>query len=157
MASLGWASKFTLHKFWLPDSLSFLFITLAIYSILVKNDNLFLVLLMLGVLVKESVIFVAPLYYTFNTKKLIDLQLIKKCILFTLPAIGTLTAVRFAIPAMNSDPSYLSTLTISPQWHKHLQSLGILEVTCSGTPPQSGNTHIVQLFSWDIWSFGNIS
>jgi hypothetical protein len=99
--SLGWATKFVLYDFWLPDSLSFLFITLTIYCILAKKDMLFSILLFIGVLVKESVIFTAPLYYTFNARKLIDLKLAKRMLSLILPAVLILLFMRVLIPGTN--------------------------------------------------------
>lgn len=96
--SLGWATKFVLYDFWLPDSLSFLFITLTIYCILTKKDLLFSILLSIGILVKESVIFTAPLYYTLNARKLIDLKMVKHLLILLLPAVLTLLILRVLIP-----------------------------------------------------------
>jgi hypothetical protein len=109
--SLEWGAKFTLLVFWGVDPLSFLFITLAMYSILTKKEIFFLVVLTVGVTVKESVIFVAPLYYTFNARKFIDLELAKRMLLLIIPACIVLISVRLGIPKMNDDLTYLNTLS----------------------------------------------
>ena len=108
--SQGWAGKFALHDFWLPDALSYLFIALGIYAVFTRHDALFVLALAIGVLAKESVIFVAPLYYTLRTGRLVDPGLFKRCVLLTLPAILVLLSLRVLIPSMNDDPGYLNTL-----------------------------------------------
>lgn len=108
--SLKWATRLYLFIFWGADPLSFLFIVLSICCILSKKDMLFLLVLMIGVTVKESVIFVAPLYYTFNARKLIDRKLAFRMLLLVAPAASVLISLRLGIPKMNNDVAYLSTL-----------------------------------------------
>jgi len=108
--SLGWATKWILFDFWLPDAVSFLIITTAIYCIITKKDIYFFLLLYLGVLVKESIIFIVPLYYAFNTDRFFDIKQIRKLFLFTVPAVLILLGVRFLIPQMNSNADYLHKL-----------------------------------------------
>jgi hypothetical protein len=108
--SLKYATKLYLFIFWAADPLSFLFIVLSIWCILSKKDMLFLLVLMTGVTVKESVIFAAPLYYTFNARKLIDGKLAIRMLLLVAPAASVLISLRLGIPKMNNDVAYLSTL-----------------------------------------------
>jgi hypothetical protein len=105
--SLGWAVKQNVFDFWLPDALGYLFILVAIYAILKKRDLLFVILLAVGVLAKESVFFVAPLYYTLNAAKLIDVKLLRRTVLFAIPALLALLLVRLGIPQLNGDPAYI--------------------------------------------------
>jgi hypothetical protein len=65
---------------------------------------------MLGVTVKESMLFVLPLAYTFRATQLIDLPAARRAALLGLPAIAMLVALRLAIPAWNDDPAYIETL-----------------------------------------------
>jgi len=130
--SMGWAGKFVLYDFWLPDSLSFLFISLGFYSIITKKDFLFLVTLSIGVLVKESLIFLAPLYYTLNTNKIFDVKLLLKSFLIALPGILILGTLRILIPQMNGDVVYLGTFpkdayisNFSYNYWESLSSLGL--------------------------------
>ena len=97
--SVGWAVKQNVFDFWLPDALGYLFTLAAIYAIYKKHDLLFVLLLSVGVLAKESVVFVAPLYYTINAARLIDLKLLRRTILFTIPALLALFLVRFRHPS----------------------------------------------------------
>lgn len=108
--SLKYATRLYLFIFWSADPLSFLFIVLSIYCILSKKDMLFLLVIMTGVTVKESVIFAAPLYYTFNARKLIDGKLAIRMLLLVAPAVSVLISLRLGIPKMNNDVAYLSTL-----------------------------------------------
>jgi len=109
--SFGWASKFVLYDFWLPDSIGFFLITLIIYNIYKGREWFLSFLLVFGVLVKESVIFVIPLYYTINTSKFFNSKLFLKTIILALPPIATLLAVRILIPSMNHDLLYVNSLT----------------------------------------------
>jgi len=108
--ALGWAAKFALYDFWLPDAPAFLIMTLGVYCILAKQDLAFAALLAAGVTVKESAFFIAPLYYTLNAKKIVDLRVAKRFVLFTAPAVVVLIALRALIPQMNNDLAYISKL-----------------------------------------------
>ena len=133
--SLGWVTKYVLRDFWLPDAISFLFITLAIYCAASKKDIWFIVLLTIGVAVKESVIFVAPLYYTLNAQKFADVKLLKRTTILIIPSIVVLVTLRIAIPQMNNNLNYLTTIpealqggwgpTDSYNYWKLLKILGI--------------------------------
>jgi hypothetical protein len=108
--SLGFATKNMLKFFWQPDALSFCLITWGIYCIRKRKDLGLLVLMALGVAVKESMMFVAPLYYTFNARRLIDLKLIPRTVLLALPALLVLFTIRTAIPQKGTDPQYVNSL-----------------------------------------------
>ena len=108
--SLGVATKFVLRSFWMPDALLFLLIALSIYSIITKKDILFILLLIVGVAVKETMIVVIPLYYTLNAHKLIDGKLFRRFVLIILPAVVLLVMLRIFIPQMNNDWNYLNSL-----------------------------------------------
>ena len=108
--SLGWAVKFAIFDFWLPDGLAFFWVALAFYAIYAENDILFMFSLVLGVFTKELVIFVAPLYYTLKTEKIIDLRLICRTLLLVAPALVCIVGLRFVVPAWNDNQAYLNTL-----------------------------------------------
>ncbi len=108
--TVDWAARFYLFDFWLVDPLAELFIVAAIYAILSRRDLLFVVLLTLGVTVKESVVFVAPLYYSLNAPRWVDRRLALKTILLAIPAGALLIGIRLLIPAWNNDPSYIASL-----------------------------------------------
>ena len=108
--TLGWATRFNLNDFWLSDPLGFLFSTAALWSIVARKDIPFAVLLAIGVMAKESVIFLAPLYYTLNTRKLIDPKLLYRSLVVVSPAIIILILLRVAITPLNGNAQYLATL-----------------------------------------------
>ncbi len=100
--TLMYATKWLIADFWLPDGLAHLLIVWAIYFIIARKDISFVLLLALGVLVKENALFVTPLYYTLNARKLIDLRLLARTVLLVTPAIAVLVAVRIGIPSSHS-------------------------------------------------------
>jgi len=108
--SLGWAVKYGLYNFWLPDSFSMMLMIVAIYGILTKNDYLFMFFSLIGVGFKEGVIFVTPLYYTLNTDRFYNWRLIRKNVFLALPVVVFLIIIRILIPPLNDDLKYLSTL-----------------------------------------------
>ncbi|MHB8853949.1 MAG: hypothetical protein ACYC6P_11420 [Ignavibacteriaceae bacterium] len=108
--SLGWATKYFIQDFWLVDSTAFLFIVIIIYFLLKRNDLAFSIFLLLGILVKETIFFTAPLYYSLNAKKFIDFKLLAKFTLLVLPAILISIFIRSIIPYLNYDHAYLTSL-----------------------------------------------
>jgi hypothetical protein len=110
--SLEWGPKFFLFDFWLPDSLAALLMTAAILAAARRSQFMFAALLVAGVMVKESMLFVAPLYYTLNARRVIDSRLGLRAAALALPAVATLIAIRLLIPAWNDDPDYIATLDI---------------------------------------------
>ncbi|MBC8367138.1 hypothetical protein H8E52_06985 [bacterium] len=108
--SLGWASKYNLMHFWLSDAAALGIVGLVILLILERRMLWAAFLLALGVMVKESIIFVAPLLYTLRTRRLLDGRLVLHSILYALPALALLVSIRSAIPMGNGDANYLATL-----------------------------------------------
>jgi hypothetical protein len=108
--SFGYATKFVLFDFWLPDALSFLFITLLILLLLQGRWRAFALLLPLGFLAKESVLFALPLAYSLTSKTLFDREAFRRTALAALPALALFAIVRISIPALNDDPSYIRSL-----------------------------------------------
>lgn len=113
--SLGWASKFGLLDFWLPDAVAFFAVALAMLCIVDRRPRAFAAVLLLGVFVKEAVIFVAPLWYTLHATRLVDRRLPMQTVLLALPAVALLLALRLLIPAQNSDLDYAATLSPAMQ------------------------------------------
>ena len=108
--SIGWAVKANLYNIFKPDPPAFFLVTLAMYCIAARRDLLYAVTLAVGVVFKESVLFVVPLYYTLIAKKAFDMRLLLRTIGLALPAIGIFIAIRLLIPMKNEDYFYLSTL-----------------------------------------------
>lgn len=107
----GWIVRMPIINFWVPNASVFFVILCLIFLLVTKKDVGFMVLLACGVCVKESAIFVAPLYYTFNCKKVIDWRAAYRTILLTLPAIIVLLLLRFVLlPAQNDNQQYVNSL-----------------------------------------------
>lgn len=108
--SLGWGPRFVASDFWVPDAVAMLFTVLAVGAIVRKQWVLAALMMAVGVLAKESVVFVAPLAYTWHARRLIDWPLARTALLVAAPAMLLLVAVRLGIPARNDDPDYLSSM-----------------------------------------------
>jgi hypothetical protein len=69
--STVWLTRYGLIEFWDINSLAYLVIIIGIY--LIRNNNLvgFLILVGIGSLIKETTLFLIPLYYTMNQKKFV--------------------------------------------------------------------------------------
>ncbi|MEA2556580.1 MAG: hypothetical protein QOG88_118 [Actinomycetota bacterium] len=107
---LSYAVKFNVYDFWLTDPLAFFFTALGVFAAIDRRRVLFAACLAVGVLAKESVIFVAPLYLSLNVRTRADKRLLLESLLVALPAVLVLVAVRVFIPAMNADPAYVASL-----------------------------------------------
>ena len=57
---------YSMYDIALVDYLSFLFFLLAFYAILCKNDKLYFISLILGVLNKETILFTIPLFFLYK-------------------------------------------------------------------------------------------
>jgi hypothetical protein len=110
LLGVGWATKYLLFDFWLPDAAALAIVTLAVGCILTGRDWQFAVLLALGALIKESTIFVAPLYWTLPRAETGRGGRLMRGIAVALPAVTILIGLRFAIPARNHDPDYVKAL-----------------------------------------------
>ena len=108
---VGWATKYAVFDFWLPDPLVLAIVTLALCCILTRRDVALAVLLALGVLVKESVIFAAPLWWTMPRAEGVTTRRSSAWgALAILPAAAILIGLRAAIPAWNADAQYVQSL-----------------------------------------------
>ncbi|MCK6614938.1 MAG: hypothetical protein L6Q47_11930 [Ignavibacteriaceae bacterium] len=108
--SLGWATSYNLYNFWLTDSLAFFFITAGLWAIYKKNDLLFLFILTIGVTAKETVFFLAPLYFTIKTGRTFEWHLLLRTVLLAVPAATVLLLLRLAVPSLNGDAEYVLSL-----------------------------------------------
>ncbi len=108
--SLSFSTKFVIHDFWLPDAFANMLIAAGIYYIIIKKDQFFLIVMIIGAITKESVLFTLPLYYTLRTKKFFDKRLLKQTILISLIPLLVLLFVRIIILPLNSSEEYVSSL-----------------------------------------------
>lgn len=109
--------RFALFDFYLPDALMFSILIFSILSILKRNDIFFMVLLLLGVFVKETILLVLPLRYSLVVSKPVEPRALFRTFLLGLPAILVLFAIRFLIPNENPGYNYGTLLTWMPQHH----------------------------------------
>ncbi len=108
--TLGWAVRFLLYDFWLPDGAAILLIVLALHAAMTGRALRLALLLALGVTVKESVILAAPVYYSWNASRPFEPRLLGRTGAILLPAAGILAALHLALPGLNNDPSYTAGL-----------------------------------------------
>lgn len=97
--SLPAGAAFVLHDFWLPDAAAWAFIIAAMLAAKLQRPWLMAGILAVGVSVKESVLFAAPLYYTLSAGWSWNRRQIQTTILVTLPALFILFAIRKVISA----------------------------------------------------------
>ena len=89
--SLIFVVRMNVIEFISVDSLAFMFMLLSIYSIYKKNNLLFIISTTLGILTKETLFIVFPLYFTLNYRSHYNrgyyYNLIYRTFLVSLPAI----------------------------------------------------------------------
>jgi hypothetical protein len=66
---LGYAVKFNLYDFWLPDATAFVFLALAVVLIQRRADVPLALCLAVGVMAKESIFLVLALYYGLRSSR----------------------------------------------------------------------------------------
>ncbi|MFA6439993.1 MAG: hypothetical protein WCX28_11835 [Bacteriovoracaceae bacterium] len=108
--STVWATKWPLYDFWLTDGMVMMFMTAMIVQIIKNKETGFLILLSIGVLLKESALLALPLHYTLHARRIFDSRALRRTFLLSIPAIAILATVRISIPAQNNDPLYVASL-----------------------------------------------
>lgn len=107
---VGWGTRFHVTDFWIPDATATAFAIAAMLAARARRPVVFAVLLAGGVLAKESVLFVAPLFYTLNAKSIADRRALAATALATAPAALALLFLRIFIPQQNGDLAYIASL-----------------------------------------------
>jgi hypothetical protein len=107
---MGWGPKFQLSDFWVPDSTAFAFTVVALLLAARRRLVAVALVMALGVLAKESVLFVAPLVYTLGARIPVDRRWFLKAALAVVPAVIVFVGVRVAIPQDNGDAAYIATM-----------------------------------------------
>ncbi|KAA0232475.1 MAG: hypothetical protein JJLCMIEE_01390 [Acidimicrobiales bacterium] len=104
------AAQWLLYDFWLSDAAAFAIVIWVI--VLVKRERLFwaAVLLVVGVLTKESVILVGTLVYSLRAVRLVDWRALAAAVAVIAPAAVTAMVLRLAIPALNTDAGYIEEI-----------------------------------------------
>lgn len=151
--SLGGASKLILQGVTSPDPESFFFILLGLYAIYKGYDWLFVLSLALGVVAKETVLLIAPLYYTLKAEKFWDWPRIKRTVLVCLPGVCVLVAIRILIPAWNDRPDYVASLPViytqvSGGYTKYDFKTAFFGTTHYGLYRDMSSINLLRLFSY---------
>ena len=108
--SFGWGLKYALADFWIPDAAVLAFVGVGMVFAQQRRALAFAVVVATGVLAKESVLFVIPLYYSLNAARFVDWRLARETGLAALPAVAVFLLLQVTIPERNGDAAYISTL-----------------------------------------------
>jgi hypothetical protein len=108
--SLSWAVKVNLRDFWLTEPPAFLILTSAMLMLVCSRPVAAGGLMAAGVFFRESVLVLAPLFYTFRARRRWDRRAAVESVALVIPALLVLVGLRLAISALNSDPGYVATL-----------------------------------------------
>lgn len=108
--SMGWGLKFAVADFWIPDATVLAFVVWAMVLARGRDLWVFTVVVAVGVLAKESVLFVLPLAYTLGARGPADGRRLKRSALAALPPLAVWGVLHAAIPARNGDLAYMATL-----------------------------------------------
>ena len=106
----GWFVRADLYNIWKPDPAAVCVSLFAVLCILRRNNWAYALMLAVGVLFKESVLFVAPLYYSLNTDRPWNPRLALRTVELAIPAMLVLVTLRALIPMRNDDPAYIVQL-----------------------------------------------
>lgn len=108
--AVGWAARYQLADFWIPDSTSFLLTVVAMWLIVGKRWWAACAVLAVGVLAKESVIFAGSLAFTWHLRGWRDWRTLSRGFLVIAPALLVLVGVRLLIQPENGNESYIATM-----------------------------------------------
>ena len=150
---LGGASKLVLQGVTSPDPESFFFILLGLYAIYKGYDWLFVLSLAVGVVAKETVLLIAPLYYSLKAEKLWDWPRIKRTVIVCLPGVCVLAAIHILIPAWNDRPDYVASLPaiytqVSGGYTKYDLKTAIFGTTHYEMYREMSSINLLRLFSY---------
>jgi len=108
--SFGWGLKYALADFWIPDAAVLACIPVAMVCAQARRPLAFALVVAVGALAKESVVFAIPLYYTLNAARPFDRRLAREAALVALPAAAVLVTLHLLIAQRNGDAAYFATL-----------------------------------------------
>lgn len=108
--SLGWAARYTLADFWIPDATAMLGTVVSVWLIVTKRWWAACLVLAVGVLAKESVLFAGALAFTWHLRGWRDWQTVRRALLLVAPAILLLIGLRLAVQPENGNADYIATM-----------------------------------------------
>jgi hypothetical protein len=106
----GWATKYPLFNFWLPDPVVLLLVVWLMRLVLLRREAAFAALLAAAIFVKESAAFAAPLWLTWGDLRLAWPRRLVRGIAVMLPAAGLFILLRATIVAKNVERDYVGSL-----------------------------------------------
>ena len=116
---------YSMYDIALVDYLSFLFFLLAFYAILCKNDKLYFISLILGVLNKETILFTIPLFFLYKIEIKGLIKAIKLTILVALIPLILFISIKYYF----GFTSYFSLNTIKETLLYDLQIKNIFDLS----------------------------
>ena len=85
---------YTIRNICLVDIPSFLFILIAFYAMLIKNEKLYLIVLILGVLNKETILLTLPVYFLYKLSSSNAIAAFKSTAMVAIPAMILFAAMK---------------------------------------------------------------
>jgi len=107
---LNWGPRFAFFDFRLPDPALFFFATLALLVLMQGRHGYFVLVVTIGVLSKESALFLLPYPYTQYARRVVDVRALRRALLMAIVPVTVLVAVRLLIPAQYHPADLLSTI-----------------------------------------------
>ncbi len=108
--SLGWAARFAISDFWVPDAMSMAFTCGAMWLVATKRWLAAGIVIAVGVFAKESVIFVAPLAFTWHARSWRDWPAARRALLIGAPAVLFIVLLRLIVQPENGNESYIASM-----------------------------------------------
>jgi hypothetical protein len=112
-ASMVFVLRINVIEFIAVDAPAFMFMTVAVWAILRKKNGIFVLAAVLGVLVKEIVLVVLPLYVTltmvYGGKREALMVVLRRSVLLALPAVFVFIAMRLLV-APEQNEGYVAML-----------------------------------------------
>ena len=114
-----WSTGYLVYNPWLPDALTFLIVVLLALLALDRRAWQFAALLAVGVLVKEQVLLVVPIWWTLSRRPWSWRPLLQAGALLV-PALVVMACVRFGLPADDAAPGHARDLGLELNAHDRL-------------------------------------
>jgi len=108
--SLNWAARFACFDFRLTDPALFFFLSMCLLLVLKGRLRWAVLVMALGTLAKESMLFALPLVYGIRARKVIDMKVLAQTILMGLVPLSAYLIVRLNITASYHPVELLATI-----------------------------------------------
>lgn len=108
--ALGWATRYQLSDFWVPDATAFLFTVVAAGMVVRKWWVPAAAVMAVGVLAKESVVFAGVLALSWHARGWRDWPAARTAALVVIPALVVLLLIRVLVPSENGNADYIAEM-----------------------------------------------